>query len=166
MKFLKQISEWVRKPDQSISDPVFGEMTFCQGSWVAYVDFPHAREPVEVSIWGKEGPSGFQQAVWQKLTQDYDALEPHIEKALFEAFETALKSDNSMAINDHYLTGEYLLQNAGEVWKIAHPLSIDIYPASYSADYDCRIYYAFPIDSEHNRSVFLRNGKLILVAPE
>jgi len=166
MKFFNRILEIIRKPAQSISDPVFGEMTFHQGSWVAYVNFPHAREPVEVSVWGQEGPSEFQQAVWQKLTRDYDAFEPHIEKALFDEFETALESDNSMAINDHYLTDEYLLKNAGEVWKIAHPLSIDIYPASYSSDYDCRIYYAFLVDSEHNRSVFLRDGELFLVATE
>ena len=166
MKFIKRISGWFRMPDPSISDPVFGEMTFYQGSWVAYVDFPHARAPVEVSVWGKEGPSEFQRVVWQKLTRDYDAFERHIEKALFDEFQTALKSGNSMAINDHYLTGEYLLKNAGEVWKIAHPLSIDIYPADYSSDYDCRIYYAFPVDSEHNRSVFLRHGELVLVAPE
>jgi hypothetical protein len=166
VKFFKRISEWNKKPDQSISDPVFGKMSFHRGSWVAYVNFPHAREPVEVSVWGKDGPSEYQQAVWQKLTRDYDALEPHIENALFNEYETALKSDESMAINDHYLTGEYLLKKAGEIWKIAQPLSIDIYPARYSTDYDCRVYFAFPVDSEHNRSVFLWDGKLVLVMPE
>jgi hypothetical protein len=166
MRFVDRILQMITRPAPSILDPVFGEMTWHLGSWVAYVSFPHAREPVEVSVWGKEVPSAFQQAVFQKLLQRYAEIEPSIEQALFDEFELALGSDDSMDVDDRYFADEYRPQSTGEVWRIAHPVSIDVYPAGFSPEYDCRIYYAFPVDREHNRSLFLWDGKLVLVAPE
>lgn len=133
---------------------------------MTYKDFPQARELVEVSVWGAEEPSIYQQTVWQKLIQQFTEIAPLIEKALYEEFETVLNSNEMLDIDDLYLTDEYRPKNPTEIWKIAHPISIDIYPEGYSSEYDCRIYYAFPFDREHNRSVFLLGSKFVFVMPE
>lgn len=165
MKFIERLLQVIKKPAAPWFDPVFGEMTFHMGSWVASTDFPHARGAVEVSVWGSDRPSTFQQNVFQKLLQGYVKLEPELEEALFNEFETTMNSEDTTATDDGF-QAEELPENPGEVWKLFDPVSIDIYPEGYSPEYDCRIYYGFPLDIEHNRSVFLQNGKLVFVAPE
>jgi hypothetical protein len=140
-------------------------MSLNRGSWVCYKDFPQARDLVEVSAWGITGPSIYQEAVWRKLMQQFTNIAPLIEKALYDEFEF-FGTDDDLDIDDLYLTDKYRPKNPAEIWKIAHPVSIDIYPEGYSSEYDCRIYYAFPIDREHNRSVFLKESKLVFVLPE
>jgi hypothetical protein len=166
MKFFRRNIQRSIKSSPGLINPTFGEMTLNRGSWVSYQDFPQARELVEVSVWGTEGPSIYQQAVWQKLIQQFTEIAPLIEEALFQEFVTVLNSADDLDVDDLYLTDEYRPMNPTEIWKIAHPVSIDIYPEGYSSEYDCRIYYAFPIDREHNRSVFLLGSKLVFVMPE
>jgi hypothetical protein len=163
--FHRIIQRFIR-PSPSLINSTFGEMALHGGSWVSYKDFPQARELVEVSVWGTKGPSVYQQTVWQKLTQQFIELAPLIEKALYEELETVLNSDDNLDIDDLYLSDEYRPKGPTEIWKIACPISIDVYPEGYSSEYDCRIYYAFPVDREHNRSVFLKGSKLVLVMPE
>lgn len=165
MVSFRRIIQRFIKPSPSLINPTFGEMTLNRGSWVCAKNFPQARELVEVSVWGTKGPSIYQEAVWQKLIQQFTEIAPCIEIALYEEFEI-LNSDENLDIDDLYLTDEYRPANPTEIWKIAHPVSIDIYPEGYSSEFDCRIYYAFPIDREHNRSVFLLGSKLVYVMPE
>ena len=138
------------------------------GSWVTGMDFPHARSLVEVMVWGTEteGPSTDQQAVWRNLMQQYAEIDPFIEEALYDELEMVLNTGENLCIDDSYLSDEYRPNSPAEIWRIAHPVTIDIYRQGYSSEYDCRIYYAFPVDREHNRSAFLQESKLVLVMPE
>lgn len=166
MESFRRIIQSFIKSSPSLINSTFGEITLNRGSWVSYKDFPQARELVEVSVWGTKGPSIYQESVWRKLIQQFTEIAPLIEKALYKEFEAVLNLDDNLDIDDLYLTDEYRPNNPTEIWKIAHPVSVDIYPEGYSSEFDCRIYYAFPIDREHNRSVFLMGSKLVYVMPE